>query len=322
MHFMLEEISSEPAIIEDYKSKDFPDLNEIVETLSESDVVYAIGNGTSYHAALYLSVLLNRKGVSCLPMFSTETREWIRSTKSGATTVVFSQSGESVDTMDSVGELKKSNSKIIGITNARQSRLYRASDLRIFTDVGKEESVPATKSHLSQLLTALKISLSGRDEEYSSLLDDVLMGARSLVMQKEKVRDLSESIGDNKVFLGSGLLYPIALETSLKLLETSNEVSYAFPVKEFLHGPKQILDREWSVLMLSEDHKVARDLERYAGLVVNVADYLKENFEIQTDDEVTRSVTALIFGQLLSYYTSVYHGLNPDRPSKLSKVVK
>ncbi len=321
MHHMLEEIESEPAIIESYRSKKFPDLQEILETLSGSKIVYAVGNGSSYHAAVYLSIILNRKGISCLPIYSAEIRNWIRNTGSRSTSVLFSQSGESTDIIDSVKVLRQADSTIIGITNVGGSKLDLASDLKIITDVGKEESIPATKSHISQLLVDLRVSSSGSDEEYRATLDGISMNAKAIIQKKDEIKKLAESLPENFAFLGTGLLYPIALEASLKLLETSNAITYAFPVREFLHGPKQILNQNWSVLMLSEDLKVMNDLERHAGKVLDVAEYLKERFDVWTGDEITHSITSLIFCQLFSYYTAISRSLDPDRPSKLSKIV-
>ena len=96
MHSMLEEIESEPAIVEDFKTKEFADLERVHNILDRSRVIYAIGNGTSYHAAIYLSVLLNRKGMTCIPIFSSEAEKLLSVKQSGTSFIVFSQSGNSM----------------------------------------------------------------------------------------------------------------------------------------------------------------------------------------------------------------------------------
>ncbi len=322
MHFMLEEIRSESAIVENYKAKEFDNFENILRILAESDVIYAVGNGTSYHAALYLSILLNRTGQSCFPVFSSETDQLFLKKGPKMAAIVFSQSGGSVDAINSVEELKRVEARVIGITNIPNSELDKRSDFKINTDVGKEESLAATKSHLSQLLVSLKIALHGKNENLDALMGDIERYAGMIISKDTAIRRLAERSTANTVFLGSGLLYPVALEASLKLMETSNAISYAFPTREFLHGPKQILDKNWSVFMFSRDNKVEKDLNQYAKSVLDVTDFMKEEYGISKINEVTWSILLLIFGQLFAYYSSIYRGLNPDKPSKLSKVVK
>lgn len=322
MHSMLEEIESEPAIVEDFKTKEFADLERVHNILDRSRVIYAIGNGTSYHAAIYLSVLLNRKGMTCIPIFSSEAEKSLSVKQSGTSSIVFSQSGNSIDALRSAEMLKRAGSTVIGITNASKSKLGKITDFTIHTDVGSELSVAATKSHLSQLLTSLKISLNSHDEEFTVTLEEIRRGTKAIVDGKKTIQGIAETSARNTVFLGSGLLYPIALEASLKLMETSNAVSYAFPVREFLHGPKQILDSNWSVFMFSNDSKISEELLSYGSKVLDVRNFLTEKYDVSTQNETVESILSLLFGQFLAYYSSISLGLNPDKPSKLTKVVE
>ncbi len=322
MHLMLEEIESEPAIIENYKSKEFEGLDDILRSLERSTIAYTIGNGTSYHAALYSSILLNRKGRNCLPVISSETENWLNTNKPKSSSIVFSQSGNSVDALNAAEELKRMGSMIIGVTNNRNSKLGKIANLMLYTDVGSEQSVVATKSHLAQLMVALKISIHENNGEFQKILEEAKRNAEAIIGRKSAIQELADSTTANTVFLGSGLLYPIALESSLKLMEASNSISYAFSVRDFLHGPRQLLDRNWSVFMLSTDRKIFQELDPYAKRVVDLNEFLEEEFGVNSESEVVRSIQLLLFGQLMSYYTSLSRNLNPDRPSKLTKVVE
>ncbi len=321
MHHMLEEIASEPEVVKRFTSRDFPDIENITRVLSKSEVVYAIGNGTSYHAAVFTSILLNRAGIDCVPIYSSQTDEWISSRRNRSASIIFSQSGGGADILKSVEDLKRTGSTIIAVTNIEGSRLDSASDLKILTEAGTELAIPATKTHLSQLLVSIRLALANDRETYNSRLDAIEKNFVKILSKKEAVKDLAEHHDKGTIFLGSGLLYPIALEASLKLMEASDLLSYAFPVREFLHGPKQILNENWSVFFLSEDRAVMEEVNRYTRRVVDVSEYLREGFGITMDEEMTRSVTILFFAQMFSYYSAVKRGLNPDSPSKLSKVV-
>lgn len=318
---MLEEIASEPAIVRRYRSRDFPDLDEIKRVIGESEVVYAVGNGTSYHAALFTSILLNRAGIVCVPVYSSQTDEWISSNGKKSASIIFSQSGESVDAVKSMEDMKRKGSTIIAVTNVQGSRLDNASDLKILTEAGIELAIPATRTHLSQLLVSLRVALSDDTEAYISLLETIEKNLVKMLHKKEEIKYLAERHDSGTIFLGSGLLFPVALEASLKLMETSDIPSYAFPVREFLHGPKQILTENWSVFFLSKDRAVMEEVDKFTKRVVDIPGYLNEKFGITMDEETTSSLTILVFAQLFSYYSALRRGLNPDSPSKLSKVV-
>lgn len=322
MHFMLEEIRSEPAIVKTFKSREFPDLEETIESLEDSEIIYAVGNGTSHNAAIYLSILLNRKGLNCIPIFSSETGKWLSKEGTKSTSIVFSQSGESTDIIESVNYLKKLGSKIIGVTNEKNSRLDKLSDLRLFTEAGREISVAATKSHITQLLVSLKIYFYDREVEFLKILEEITSNLILVEQNDKSIKEIGKSKMLDTVFLGSGLLYPIALEASLKLMETSNVISYAFPTREFLHGPRQLIDENWSVFMLSSDPKVKSEVESLKGKLVEIPDFMKVQYGMSSNNEFIDSILYLFFGQLVSYYTSIGRGLNPDSPSKLRKIVK
>jgi glucosamine--fructose-6-phosphate aminotransferase (isomerizing) len=319
---MLEEIESEPAIIRDFKSKEFENFDHITSNLELSRMVYVVGNGTSYHAAQYLSILLNRNGKNSIPILSSEVGNWLPGMIPNTTSIVFSQSGDSIDALNSAEELKRKGSMVIGITNNRDAKLRKIANLMLYTDAGNERSVAATKSLIAQLFVALKISYHSKKSEFLEILNEAEKNTETIVTGKKVIRELVGQAKGRTVFLGSGLAYPIALETTLKLIETSNAISFAYATRDFLHGPKQLLDRKWSVFMLSPDRLVFHELDSYAKRVVDVDEFLQQKFGVTSENEVVKSMQSLLFGQLLSYYTSISLGLDPDRPSRLTKVVK
>lgn len=322
MTFMLEEIYSEPAILADYRTRDLSFAGPILEILKKSSIVYAIGSGSSYNAAVYLSILLNRMEINSIPIFASEVNSLQFGNRKGVASVIFSQSGKSVDATESAKYLKSIGSRIIGVTNLDGSELSSISDISIHTRVGEEKSIPATKSHLGQILTSLQISLNGESQNLLDIFTKAEKGISLVLKDPTFVNDVAQPSKLKSVFLGSGLLYPVALESSLKFTETSSSLSIAYPTREFLHGPKQLLNKDWSVFMLSPNQGVENDLRNHAGRVFDVVSFLKERYQISIDDEVSGSIILLVFSQLLSYFTSIGLGINPDRPSKLSKVVE
>ena len=322
MYHMLKEINTEPDLVRKYTENDFTKATEIYRVLRESNISYILGNGSSYHAAVYLSILLNRRGINSTPMISSEVGFCIGHEGNKRTAVIFSQSGNSIDAVKAAEFLKSAGIRIIAITNTEGSRLSELSDISYYTEAGEELSVAATKSHLSQLLASLTIAYAEDSDTIVQSLDKVRINYAKIVRDAEKIKNAADTSEKMSIFLGSGLLYPLALESSLKLTETSNVISKAFPVREFLHGPKQLLDQKWSVFILSRDEEVGKELLGYTKSVTDVERFLSENFGIDEDDEIVSSLTTLMFIQLFSYYTSTGLGLNPDKPTKLSKVVR
>ena len=322
MTFMLEEIYSEQAILTDYITNHLSFTGPILKILEGSNIVYAIGSGSSYNAAVYLSILLNRGGIYSIPLFASEVNSMLLGNKKGTTSVIFSQSGKSIDAIDSTTYLKSMGSRVIGVTNSQGSKLDSISDISIHTKVGEEKSIPATKSHLAQILTSLEISFRGESQKLFDAFTKAERGVSLILKDAALVKEVAQSSKLNSVFLGSGLLYPVALESSLKFTETSSSSSVAYPTREFLHGPRQLLNENWSVFMLSPNPDVENDLRNHAGRVLDIVSFLKEKYQLSIDDEVSASIIILVFSQLLAYFTSVGLGINPDRPSKLSKVVE
>jgi glucosamine--fructose-6-phosphate aminotransferase (isomerizing) len=103
--------------------------------------------------------------------------------------------------------------------------------------------------------------------------------------------------------------------------ETCSLVTDAYPMREFLHGPKQILDDSWDVFLLSQDNDVRAELSKLSRNVTDISDLLNSRFGIRIQDGLADSLVKVAFFQFLSYYKSVSLGLDPDKPSKLTKII-
>ncbi len=321
MSLMLDEIYEEPSILEQYRTRDFIVKESVLNILNESGVIYSLGSGSSYNAAVYLSILLNRNGLNSIPIFASEARLMIKGRGVNETAVIFSQSGNSVDAIRAAEYIRSLKSRVVAITNTPDSKLELASDVTILTNVGEEKSIPATKSHLAQLLTSLFISYHSQRDKLTSSLIKAEKGVDSIIERPDFVIEVVSNQYSNSIFLGSGLLYPIALESSLKLTETSGSLSVAYPTREFLHGPKQMLGKNCAVFMLNSDREVEKSIREYSGQVVDVTEFLEKKYLLDMHDEVSSSIIMLVFFQLLSYFNATRLGYNPDKPSRLSKVV-
>ena len=119
--------------------------------------------------------------------------------------------------------------------------VYKRQDYHLFCSAGPETSIAATKTFTSEMyLLALLCAEWSESEELRSLLAKV-PDAVSDVLNNIPSR-LESFIGDYKkleagVVLGRGVLYPIALEGALKILETNCVKMRGYPISDFYHGP-------------------------------------------------------------------------------------
>ena len=60
----------------------------------------------------------------------------------------------------------------------------------------------------------------------------------------------------NCLFLGRGIMYPIALEGALKLKEISYIHAEGYPAAEMKHGPIALVDKEMPIVFIATHHQL------------------------------------------------------------------
>lgn len=331
--YMISEILEQPEAIRLTLRSAAKEVNEVARSLA-GRFIYTTGSGSSYHASLVLSrSLMKIAGSRVTSIQASELPEWLPDDLSGSALVAFSQSGESKDVLVAVKEFKRISldSPIIGITNTPGSTLARLSDYVILTRAGEERAVAATKSYTTQLAVSFLLSIElarheGRDidnyiEELERIYEKVDQAIReSRFPAKRLASDMaSRSVG---FVLGKGPNYPTALEAALKLRETSNLHYVGYAAREFLHGPIQLIDKGTPVIFLNwkEIKEVVERVSSYGGEPVLVGE--DGHLPVPAVEYEFSPLVMVIPMQLLSYEVSVLRGLDPDKPEKLSKVVR
>jgi glucosamine--fructose-6-phosphate aminotransferase (isomerizing) len=215
-------------------------------------------------------------------------------------------------------------------------------------EAGEEEAVTATKSFTATLAATYALATElARDSGATTQDPDTL--TRALRSTSNQVREtlalcgdtsqaLASKFKDKEFFfiLGSGPNYATALEGALKLKESCNLYSEGFATREFLHGPMQLVDSGTPVFILQSQgeskqvHDLGASFLRFGAPTTVIRrkgeGTLKEDLPaIEVAPDVAEVFSPLIYViplQLCAYYSSVIRGLNPDRPEKLTKVVK
>ncbi|MGE4351934.1 MAG: glutamine--fructose-6-phosphate transaminase (isomerizing) [Bdellovibrionales bacterium] len=268
--------------------------------------------------------------------------------KNGAM-VVISQSGETADTLAALNYAKEHGQKILSIVNVQHSTIARQSDCVIPTLCGPEISVASTKAFTTQLTVLLCMALHAGvarghiTEEFAAeilqALREVPAKINEILREDHKVQELAQHMSDAKdvLYLGRGLLYPLAMEGALKLKEISYIHAEGYPAGELKHGPIALIDETMPVVVLAPYdalfEKTASNIQEVVargGKVVlftdkkGLADMPVKPYWLSIMPETDPTVMPILYAvpvQLLAYYTALAKGTDVDQPRNLAKSV-
>jgi glucosamine--fructose-6-phosphate aminotransferase (isomerizing) len=129
------------------------------------------------------------------------------------------------------------------------------------------------------------------------------------------------------VVTARGLLYGAALETALKLQETSGVAADAFSAADLRNGPIAIVGAGFPVLALAAPGPAQEDI---ATLVATLRERGARVIEISTDPDAALPIPAIAEGlapivavvraQQLARKLALVRGRDPDAPAGLRKV--
>ncbi|AIU69506.1 glucosamine-fructose-6-phosphate aminotransferase [Thermococcus eurythermalis] len=325
MHSTIKEIRKTPEGIMKAQ-KAFEDFVANHDFRLPREIVYT-GCGSSHFLSQPLAMATTRLGGRGFSAPCSEllySREWY-SIGSPELLVAISRSGETTEAVEALRVLDVPKFAL----TAYESTLSREADYALVVPA-HEESVVMTHSFPAFYFAYLQLLLHSYggetlDAGHVATLTEEVLGNEGYV------RELVEGFDfRNVIFLGSGILYPIALEAMLKMKEMALFWSEAYPTFEVRHGFKSIADDGTLVVLLVTEpfdwhEKLTREFQNQGAKVFTVgrrdtgADYFIEVPEL---DELASPVIYLPIIQLLAYYKAVSRGLNPDNPRFLSKVVK
>ncbi|MDH3214521.1 MAG: glutamine--fructose-6-phosphate transaminase (isomerizing), partial [Myxococcales bacterium] len=311
--------------------------------------IQLVACGTAYYACMVGKYLFEQiAGVPAEVDLASEFRYRRPILDESCLVVPVSQSGETADTLAALRQGKSLGARVLSICNVRDASIARESDDVLYTHAGPEIGVASTKAFTTQIvalyLLALKLGISrGRveaEEAQRRVLD--LMRLPRLV---EKTLELDDAIraiaqkffhASDFLFLGRGIMYPIAMEGALKLKEISYIHAEGYAAGEMKHGPIALIDKDMPVVVIANRgpvyDKVISNLEQVRsreGVVIAVAsegdtelaDKVNDVIAIPDLGEYLSAVLATVPLQLLAYHIAVLKGTDVDQPRNLAKSV-
>ncbi len=357
-HFMLKEIFEQPKSIHDtFRGRISPDkksiklggLFEVMPQLVKAKRIIFIGCGTSWHAGLVGEYLFEE--LARIPVeveYASEFRYRNPLIYKEDVIIAISQSGETADTLAAIKQAKEAGALVLGICNVVGSSIPRETHAGVYTHAGAEIGVASTKAFTAQVtvITMMAIAIGMERKTLSQEEGIRLIGELYAIPDKiekalghnERYKEIASLFRNatNFLYLGRGVLFPVALEGALKLKEISYIHAEGYPAAEMKHGPIALIDQLMPVVVIaSKDHtyeKIVSNIQEVKarkGIVIavviegdttirNMADYV---LEVPDSDFAVSPLTTIIPLQLLSYHIAVMRGCNVDQPRNLAKSV-
>lgn len=301
------------------------DLGRRLATMAPPFVV-TCGRGSSDHAAMYLKYSLEiatgipvcSMGPSVASVYGTAPRV------KGAVVVTVSQSGRSPDLVAFQAACRAAGALTIALVNVAESPVAAGADILIPLHAGAETSVAATKSFIAAAAAAaaLVAAWSGDTARMAAVerLPWALEG--SLGADWSEVLAPLATAGSCYT-LGRGPGLAMAAEAALKLKEVLGRHAEAFSFAEVMHGPLRLLGPEFPLLaFLPDDAAQAANRAAIARLEVTGARVLVGQGFTGTGEAMLDPIAMMAPFYLGIEVLARRQGLDPDRPTHLSKVTE
>jgi len=262
--------------------------------------------------------------------------------------VGITQSGETADTLAAMELARNGGALLATVCNSRGSSAWRLATSRMLTQAGPEIGVASTKAFTTQLVALVLMALSLRaargmadavDESLVAELQRLPMAVeKALAVDEDLLRLGTEllSVATDSLYLGRGILYPIALEGALKLKEISYLHAEGYPAGEMKHGPIALLQDGFPVVaVIPEGQSRPKILSNLMEVRARGASVLAVSADVEDDlshvadlvvpvprvHRLLQPVVSVIPLQLLAYHVAVDLGLDVDQPRNLAKSV-
>ncbi len=245
--------------------------------------------------------------------------------------VAISRSGTTTETVKAVEKFKAEKRGAVVVITNYDEMLSRSADVNIVIEKGQEASVAQTRSFASMYVavTAFCARMAGRDDLLDAMKELPRIGDSVISKYEAWAKRIGENLDFDRFYLlGSGIRFGLACEANLKMKEMTLTHSEPFHFLEFRHGPMSMVNENAVVVgMLSDanrvhEAKVLEEMKRLGGTVAGIGE---NDADVQFESGIPESVRGVLYLpvlQLMGFHRSVAKGLNPDRPTNLTAVVK
>lgn len=336
-YFMLKEIYEQPGVVADIAANAAYTAAH-AKKIQSSRGAYLVGCGTASYAAVageYLFSKIAKRHINV--SIGSEFGYHLDFLTRDSLVVAISQSGETMDILESVKKAKVKGATIMAIVNVMGSTLFREAHDTILIDAGPEKGVASTKAFIGMLahLTILAYAIAGKTKEGTLVLTRAVASMKKVLAPPsvKTIQKLAAKLkkAEHLYVIGRGLSYPTALESALKIKEISYIHAEGLAAGELKHGPLALVTKGTPcIAFLPNDETYganlagAMEMKARGGYIIGISHKPHEVFDsyIQVPDAGEATIMPnVVVAQLLAYYLTIARGLNPDMPRNLAKSV-
>jgi glucosamine--fructose-6-phosphate aminotransferase (isomerizing) len=333
-HFMMKEIFDQKSSLSAAINHSDEDIDEFIKTLQSANGVYLIACGTAHKmswAAEYFFASVSGRKINVVPASEMPVFEQFVNERTAL--VAVSQSGETADVLEILERGKKRGAKILSLTNVESSSIARISEKHLPLNVGIEKAVASTKASTGQMALLLLLAYADANKlnQGRQVLQNLSSNVNDLINPRyeKKVKEVAEKFyhAKNIFIIGRNSLFPMALESAIKIMEVSYIHAQGFAAGEMKHGPIALIEKDSPVIVLGGDEETvsnAMELKSRGAKIIGIA---PENAEVFDEwlkvpnSGQAQPIASLVPVQILSYYLATLLQLDPDMPRNLAKSV-
>lgn len=355
-HFMAKEIAEQPRVLGEAVNA-YLHAGSSEVTLPGADIDFTkaerltmVACGTAFYACLVAKYWFEQLARMPVEVDIASEFRYREPPMSNDTLALFvSQSGETADTLAALRYCADKAQKILSVVNVAESSIARESDVALPILAGPEIGVASTKAFTCQLTVLLMLALKAarqrghisdeQMENHAASLRGLPAAINHALDQNEELRLAALQLSEARdvLFLGRGLMYPLALEGALKLKEISYIHAEAYASGELKHGPIALIDQHMPVVVMAPrdtlfDKTVSNMQEVMArkGQVLLISDEggideagegVWASVRMPTVSDILTPILYAVPAQLLAYHTAVAKGTDVDQPRNLAKSV-
>ncbi len=356
-HFTMKEIHEQPQSLHDTLHRritadgnfHFEQIDIDRNILKNINKIYIVACGTAYHAGLIgKRAIESIAGIPVTVDVASEFRYADPFIDEHTLFIAVSQSGETLDTLQSLRYAKGLGARILSIVNVVGSSVARDSDDVFYTWAGPEIGVASTKAFTTQVMAFYMLAMHlgmHNDRLTDEGFDEWLEKLKRMEAYTEEVLKTKEQMQhiaaehfnkENIFFMGRGIDVDISFEASLKLKELSYINSFAIAAGELKHGTIALMEQGTVVIALAtQDHLYEkmvsniREVKARGAYVVAIAQEGNTAIEGVADDVVyipkcdnlLAPLLSVIPMQYFAYFVALLRGNDVDKPRNLAKSV-
>ncbi|WML42633.1 glutamine--fructose-6-phosphate transaminase (isomerizing) [Neobacillus sp. PS3-40] len=348
-YYMLKEIDEQPLvtrkIIQMYQDEqgNLTIDPKIIKAMNETDRIYIIAAGTSYHAGLVGKQFIEKMAKIPVEVHVASEFSYNMPILSEKPLFIFiTQSGETADSRSVLVQIKEMGHSSMTITNVQGSTLSREADYTLLLHAGPEIAVASTKAYTAQLaVIAILADVTAKSRNITvdfDLIHELGIVANAMEVlcdSKEELEHISReflSVTRNCFFIGRSIDYYVGQEGALKLKEISYIQAEGFAGGELKHGTIALIEEGTPIIALATQESVNLSIRGNVKEVVargakpciismKGLEMDDDTFVIPEVHDLLTPLISVVPMQLLAYYAALHRDCDVDKPRNLAKSV-